>query len=182
LGRTECNLQERPGWTEIVVSFLTETDRGATNDTQIVCLRWAFLDFDAVRAADISSTDEELALALAVRDKFLADHPEIRESAIWGCSGNGGWILVRLPDLPNDEAHNALVKRFIGQVGRSYDTKQVKVDPSTCNASRVMGAISTALKGLTGRKLFCHDALILRELAHCGDATWSCDMRTGSRR
>ena len=119
-------------------------DRGrGTNDTQITCLRWAFLDFDAERAADISATDAERSLALGARDKFLSDHPEAVASSIWGSSGNGGWVLARLPDYPNEPGPEALVKKFLARVGRGYGTNAVKVDPKTCNPSRVMGIAGT---------------------------------------
>ena len=119
-------------------------DRGrGTNDNQVACLRWAFLDFDAERAADISATDAERALALDARDKFLGDHPEVLASSIWGSSGNGSWILARLPDYPNEPGSEALVKGFLARVGRGYGTNAVKVDPKTCNPSRVMGIAGT---------------------------------------
>jgi hypothetical protein len=84
-----------------------------TRDCDIVCLRWLFLDIDPVRPPDISATDAELAAALARRDRVLKAYPELAMAALWGCSGNGGWILVRLPDYPNDRPHRDLVARVV---------------------------------------------------------------------
>ena len=75
--------------------------RHTTCDADIVCLRWLYLDIDPVRPPEISSTDSELDAAVSRRDAILGDHPELAASALWGRSGNGGWILVRLPDYPN---------------------------------------------------------------------------------
>jgi putative DNA primase/helicase len=110
----------------------------ATLDIQIVCLRWLYIDIDPIRPPDISSTDTELALAIACRDQILGDHPELRESAIWGCSGNGAWILVRLPDYTPDEEHVDLVLQALKSIAARYATDKIEIDPKTRNPSRVM--------------------------------------------
>jgi putative DNA primase/helicase len=110
----------------------------ATLDTQIACLRWLYIDIDPVRPADISSTDAELALAVACRDRILAEHPEFQPSAIWGCSGNGAWILVRLPDYPPDEQHVDLALQALKSIAAQYATDKIEIDPKTRNPSRVM--------------------------------------------
>jgi hypothetical protein len=116
-------------------------NKATTTDADIVCIRWLFLDFDPDRPADVSATNEELALAIGVRDRFLDEHPEIRASAIWGCSGNGTFVLVRLPDMPNDDATNTLVKRAMAFVGSAYGTDKVKLDSKTSNPARIIGLI-----------------------------------------
>jgi hypothetical protein len=114
-----------------------------TRDQDILSLCWLYLDIDPVRPADISSTDAELAAALRRRDAILSDHPRLAASAAWGCSGNGAWILVRLPDYPNDPAHAALVSRGLATFDRRYSDAQVKVDTSTANPARIMGLPGT---------------------------------------
>src|SRR5205814_635808 len=97
------NPVDRVGLARADNKLIIARSHGATNDADIVCLRWLFLDIDAKRKKnDISSTDEELAKALAKRNEILAAHSEVARAAIWGQSGNGAWLLVRLPDYPND--------------------------------------------------------------------------------
>jgi hypothetical protein len=115
----------------------------ATADDDIVCLRWLFLDIDPVRPADISSTDEELAAALARRDLILGDNPDMARSSIWGCSGNGAWVLVRLPDYPNDPTHKSAIGRTLAVLGQRYSDDAVIVDATTKNPSRVMALAGT---------------------------------------
>ncbi len=120
-----------------------EKGRG-TSDSQIVCLRNLFIDFDSKRAPDISATDAEHAGALAARDAFLAAHPLVRDCAAWGSSGNGAWVLVRLDNLPNDALHVHLCHEALKFVGRKFGvTGKVEVDSKTSNPSRVMGCAGT---------------------------------------
>jgi hypothetical protein len=115
----------------------------ASNDTDIVCLRWLFLDVDSIRPKkDISATEEELAKALAKRDEILTVHPELARSALWGRSGNGGWIFVRLPDYPNDSDHRALIARALTYFSSRFDDNGAEIDPKCKNPSRL-----TALPG-----------------------------------
>src|SRR4051812_10248091 len=79
--------------------------RATTTDDDILCLRRLPLDFDAVRPTGISSTDEERLAAWERLQKFLNEHREFEPSATWGCSGNGYWMHVLLPDYPNDKEH-----------------------------------------------------------------------------
>lgn len=117
--------------------------RHTTRDADIACLRWLYLDIDPVRPPDISSTDAELAAALTRRDAILADCPELAASALWGSSGNGAWILVRLPDYPNDPPHRALVAEAVGAIARSYSDAAVLIDTATVNPARLIGLPGT---------------------------------------
>jgi hypothetical protein len=117
--------------------------RHTTRDADVACLRWMYLDIDPVRPADISSTDAELAAALARRDAVLADHPELAASSLWGSSGNGGWVLIRLPDYPNDPPHRALVAEAVGAISRDYSDALVKIDTATVNPARLIGLPGT---------------------------------------
>ena len=117
--------------------------RHTTRDADITCLRWLYLDIDPVRPPDISSTDAELAAALARRDAILADHPELAASALWGSSGNGAWILIRLPDYPNDPPHRALVAEAVGTIARDYSDAAVLIDTATVNPARLIGLPGT---------------------------------------
>lgn len=109
-----------------------------TSDDDIVCLRWLYIDIDPVRPADISSTDDELKLAVERREKIIGDGLSFGGPLLWGSSGNGAWILVRLPDLPNDEINRRVIGRLLADVSARYSDDRVKIDVSTKNPSRVM--------------------------------------------
>lgn len=117
--------------------------RHTTRDVDVVCLRWLYLDIDPVRPPDISSTDAELAEALARRDAILRDHPELAGSALWGCSGNGAWILVRLPDYPNDPSHRELVVEVVRLLASQYSDAAVIIDTATVNPARLISLPGT---------------------------------------
>ena len=64
-------------------------------------------------------------------------------AALWGRSGNGCWILVRLPDYPNDPAHRTLVAEAVKAVSRRYSDPEVVIDTATVNPARLMGLPGT---------------------------------------
>jgi hypothetical protein len=117
--------------------------RSTTTDADVVGLRFLPLDFDVKRPNGISSTAAELAAARARLADFLAAHPDIEASSIWGCSGNGCWLLLRLPDYPNDDEHRALIARAIDWFSERYSDAVVEIDPACKNPSRVMPLVGT---------------------------------------
>ncbi len=117
--------------------------RHTTRDADILCLRWLYLDIDPLRPADISSTDAERNAAIERRDAILGDRPEIRSASIWGSSGNGAWILVRLPDYPNDATHVALVAKGLATFDRDYSDATVRIDTATANPAHLIGLPGT---------------------------------------
>jgi hypothetical protein len=117
--------------------------RHTSRDSDIVCVRWLYLDIDPERPPEISSTETELAAALKRRDAILNDHPELKDSAAWGSSGNGAWILVRLPDYPNDPRHAAIVPKALAVLDRKYSDDRVRIDTATANPSRLIGLPGT---------------------------------------
>lgn len=110
----------------------------ATNDDDIQVIRWLYVDIDPIRPADISSTDDELSRAIDKRDAIIADHEGWHEAALYGCSGNGAWILVRLPDLDNTKATRRLMGEILKELANKYNDKHVTIDVKTKNPSRVM--------------------------------------------
>ncbi len=119
-----------------------------TSDSDIVRRCWLPLDFDPVRPAGVSSTDEEKMAALPrareVRD-FLTGHgwPE----SVVGDSGNGVHLLYRV-DLPNDQESLQLVKGVLESLAFKFSDKAVEVDTTICNAARIWKLYgTTAQKG-----------------------------------
>jgi hypothetical protein len=122
--------------------------KATTSDADITRRRWLPLDFDPVRPADLSSTEQEKKAALwrarEVRD-YLTEQgwPE----SIVADSGNGAHLLYRV-DLPNDQESLQLVKGVLEALAFKFSDDRVSVDTSTCNAARIW-----KLYGTTARKV-----------------------------
>lgn len=117
--------------------------RHRTTDDDVTCLRWVLLDIDATRNPDMSATDAEREGTIATRENILIQHPEIRAASLWGTSGNGGLILPRLPDYPNDAHHRGLIARFLAEIARRFDGDGVTIDLHTKNPARLMALLGT---------------------------------------
>jgi hypothetical protein len=106
------------------------------------------LDFDPVRPAGVSSTDEEHAAALARAQEckdWLAS--EGFPQPLLADSGNGGHLVNGL-DLPNDDASRQLVENILKAVAGRFSDSKVKVDVSVFNAARISKVYGTlACKG-----------------------------------
>jgi len=119
-----------------------------TSDADIQARRWLPVDFDAIRPAEISSSDEEHAAALRraneVRDALRAmGWPE----PVLADSGNGGH-LVYLIDLPNSEKNTETVELVLKALDALFSDNIVKIDTKNYNASRIWKAYGTmARKG-----------------------------------
>src|SRR5207248_9342340 len=86
----------------------------ATSDGDVLARTSLLLDIDAVRPAGISSTEAEHQAALDLADLILrALMTEGWPEALVQDSGNGAYLIFRLPDLPNDDASKGLVQRLL---------------------------------------------------------------------
>ena len=120
-----------------------------TADNNVIAYRWVPIDIDPVRPAGIGSSDTELGDALLLRRKVclaLANEFDTPAS-MTAVSGNGGHILVRLPDIPVDEASTAFVKGFLGMLDKRFSTQKAKIDTAVFNPGRIW-----KLYGTTARK------------------------------
>jgi hypothetical protein len=87
-----------------------------TTDRDVTRRRYLLLDFDPVRPADVSATEEEKwAAYLKAKEvrKYLRD--EGWSDPVIANSGNGFHFLYRV-DLPNDQVTRELVKRVLEAV------------------------------------------------------------------
>jgi len=122
--------------------------RETTADHEVTHRRRLLLDFDPVRPAGISSTDDEHVAALArtqeCRDWLAAQGlPE----PLLADSGNGGHLVYGL-DLPNDESSRLLVENFLKAISRRFSDDLVNVDQTVFNAARISKVYGTrACKG-----------------------------------
>ena len=118
--------------------------RHTTRDADILCLRWLYLDIDP--AAPRRNQQHRGRAGRGDRNgatRSWATTPSSRPSAAWGCSGNGAWILVRLPDYPNDPHHAALLARALATLDQKYSDNTVRIDTATANPARLIGLPGT---------------------------------------
>jgi len=118
-----------------------------TSDKDVLRRRWLFIDFDPVRPAGISSSDEENAQAL---ERATACREKLAQRGIPSLlanSGNGAHLLIPI-DWPNDEASTALVKEFLTMLDAKFSDEHVKVDTGMVGASHLIKLYGTmARKG-----------------------------------
>jgi len=117
-----------------------------TKDTDILCDSWFLLDVDPKRASGISSTDEELGLALdvakAARDWLLS--AGVSASAILTAqSGNGAYVLVRLPDYEVTAQRTETKKALVNRIADLFDNARVEIDRTVFNPARLVCALGT---------------------------------------
>jgi len=129
---------------------LIASPKATTTDQNIKCLRWLPIDLDPDRPSEISATDVELESAKNVGKAIVTwlEAGDLKFPAgIRAGSGNGYHIMYRLPDLPNDDEHRALVERAVRAIEAVFHNETVKVDLKVFNPSRIW-----KLYGTTGRK------------------------------
>ncbi|WP_422930115.1 hypothetical protein [Singulisphaera sp. PoT] len=96
------------------------------------------LDVDSHRRKGISATDAELGHALDLRDRILQGEPKIRERSWGGVSGNGGYLIFRLPrPLPNTDASQAKIKAFLKALAAKYRSDHASLDVCTNDPARL---------------------------------------------
>jgi len=139
-----------------------------TKDNDILSDRWLPIDIDPVRPKDVSSTDEELKLALKTQaaivtwlDKFSI--PTINGqwralTLITGMSGNGAHILIPLRGrpaqamaprgYPNNHSTRQAKEQFIHFLKDKFSDDKVSVDSTVFNMARIWKLYGTlAVKG-----------------------------------
>jgi len=120
----------------------------AASKEDIACRRWVLIDVDPIRPKNVSATDAEKAVALAVArqvQEYLRGQgfPEM----ILCDSGNGYHLLLAV-DLPNDENSTRLVRGFLTYLSAQFSTPGAKVDTVNFNPDRITKAYGTwARKG-----------------------------------
>jgi len=124
-----------------------EYAKQTTSDKDVLRRRWIFIDFDPVRPAGISSSEEESAAALeraaTCRERLM----QRGLPAVLANSGNGAHLLIPV-DLPNDEASTELVRKFLALVDDKFSDDHVKVDTGMVGASHLIKLYGTlACKG-----------------------------------
>ena len=124
---------------------LAEYLEPTTTDNNIVRRTRLLVDCDPNRPANISSTDEELKLAIAAAaqvQNWLTQENQWPEPIVKLKSGNG-YHLVYAIDLPNDEEAKALIQQVLQALSARFSDEKVSVDISVSNASRITKVAGT---------------------------------------
>ena len=115
----------------------TKYSKNTTTDSEIIRRKWILLDFDPVRPAGISSSEEELksakSCAMKVR-KYLSE--EGFPAPVFSLSGNGYHLLYSC-DLDNGEKERETIKKFLEVLDQKFSNEKVKVDRANFNAARI---------------------------------------------
>lgn len=117
-----------------------------TKDHDILCDSWFFIDVDPRRPSGISSTDAELEAAREVSQTILDWLLSIGvpiESTVTARSGNGWYVLIRVPDYPITEQNKLAKQSIINFIADQFDTPQTEIDRTVFNAARLMCALGT---------------------------------------
>lgn len=122
--------------------------KSTTSDADIEYRRWLPIDFDPVRPAGISSTDEEHQAALTMAEEVRQFLEEKGWSEpIFADSGNGAHLLYAI-DLPNDDESKNLIKTALEALDFLFSNETVNVDKGVYNAARIWKLYGTmACKG-----------------------------------
>jgi hypothetical protein len=122
--------------------------RVTTSDADIERRARLLIDCDAVRPAEISSSDAEHEAALEkARDIRLVLGEEGWPTPILADSGNGAHLIYGL-DLPNDETSTKLVQDVLKALSQRFNDERVKIDQAVYNAGRIVRIYGTvAAKG-----------------------------------
>lgn len=122
--------------------------KATTTDGNVVRRRFVMLDFDACRVAGVSASDSEFEKAhLKAVEVYRYLISQGFKEPIITTSGNG-WHAYLTCDMPNDDEHNELVKRFLQSLGKMFSDECVEIDEKVYNPARVDKMIgSWAKKG-----------------------------------
>jgi len=124
-----------------------EYAKQTTADKDVLRRRWIFIDFDPVRPAGISSSDEESTAALKRAETCRARLLSRGIPSLLANSGNGAHVLIPI-DWPNDQESTDLIKEFLALLDAKFSDEQVKVDTGMVGASHLIKLYGTlARKG-----------------------------------
>lgn len=127
--------------------------KSTTTDGDITRRRFVLIDLDPQRSAGISASNDEFEKAhmkcVDVYKYLLANG--FKEPIIT-VSGNGYHCYVPC-DMPNDDEHNELIKKFLQSLSNIFGGDDVEVDEKVFNPARIDKLIGTwAKKGADSKE------------------------------
>lgn len=120
--------------------------KSTTTDGDITHRTFVLIDLDPKRAAGISASNEEYEkshLKCVAVFRYLMEQG-FKEPIIT-CSGNGYHCYVPC-DMPNDDEHNELVKRFLQSLSKMFSDEFVEIDEKVFNPARIDKLVGTWAK------------------------------------
>ena len=123
-----------------------EARRGeAVKDQDINTRRWLLVDIDAKRPSGVSATDAQKKAAIELAKQVYVCLQESLGGDCLVCadSGNGGHILIHLPDVPADDESRWVCENFLRLLDKQFSTTEAKVDCTTFNAARICTLYAT---------------------------------------
>ena len=122
--------------------------RTTTGDSDIIGLKWLFIDFDPDRPSGTSSTDEELDAARFRAEQVCAFLKRYGFSdPLVGMSGNGYHLLYKI-SLPKSETET--IKTFLQTLANLYSDEIISIDTGNFNPSRPCKLYGTVAQKGTG--------------------------------
>ena len=123
-----------------------KSPKATSKDDEIMRRRFLLCDFDPVRMANTSSTDEQFEKAHA---KAQDVYRFLRESGfpdmVVAISGNG-WHLLVPCDLPCDDETDTIVKGFYSYMASRFSDGDVEFDQKVFNPARITKMYGTVSK------------------------------------
>ena len=120
--------------------------KSTTTDGDIIRRRFVLIDLDPNRAAGISASDEEFEKAhLKAVDIYRYLSNQGFHEPIITTSGNGYHCYVAC-DMPNDDEHNEIIKRFLQSLSKIFSDDAVEIDEKVFNPARIDKLIGTWAK------------------------------------
>lgn len=118
-----------------------------TTDHDIVRRVWIPFDFDPVRPAQVSASDEEIEAtkprAIEAVKWINAELDAVPD--VWAFSGNGFHALFRV-NLPNDDKSKAFVENILKTTSDQFSDEVMSVDKTVFNAARIWKLYGTVAR------------------------------------
>ena len=117
-----------------------------TNDNDIVCRNFVFVDFDPVRKSGTNASNEEYEYAhKKAQEVFVFLRGKGFGEPIICKSGNGLHLIYKV-DLPNDQETTETIKRFYEYLASVYSDDKVDIDTKVFNLARLCKLYGTMAK------------------------------------
>ena len=117
-----------------------------TSDANITQRNWLFIDLDAKRPSDVSSTESEMQHTIIAARKIFKYMRNIGfYDPIVCMSGNGAYLLYKI-NLPNTDECKDLIKKCLQVLDMWFSSEFVDIDCSVFNSARIAKIIGTVAR------------------------------------